>query len=291
MAIKLGLPGRDYFICARVWIHEFRIRLSWDPHFLQQFCVIGTVWVLALFQGGGVTRASEGLRKMISYLRWCFGAGIAAIPLIFVQELSAGPKSRIVKENPALESANSNNSYRDAIASKRTDLDSAMVRKLYMDGEFDPAIDILEKGLKESISYSHNDTVFIFKHLGVMYAAKYETREKGKYYMHQLLMVEPTARIMDMYASDMIYMIFKNIQDEFESNRMRLAKAEDLVKGNSQTEPISKDSDRQKSNAAGSNGQTGLWVGVTAAVVAAGVIGAYFVLGDEPKISSNDHGF
>ncbi len=99
-------------------------------------------------------------------------------------------------------------------------VDSAKVHSLYLDGEFDAAIAVLEADLKETRQYRHEDSVFIYKHLGVMYAAQYDTREKGKYYMHRVLLVEPTAKIMDMYASDMIYMIFRNIQEEFEQNRM-----------------------------------------------------------------------
>src|SRR4051812_15590847 len=85
-------------------------------------------------------------------------------------------------------------------------LDTARVRKLYQDGEFDQAIGILETALKEKRVVDHSDSVFVFKHLGVMYAANESTRERGKYFMLQLLTIEPTARIMDMYASDMIYM-------------------------------------------------------------------------------------
>lgn len=99
----------------------------------------------------------------------------------------------------------------------RAALDTSAVRKLYLDGDFDLAIDQIEMALKYDTTLSHQDSVFSFKHLGVMHAAKYETREKGKLYMHKLLEVEPTARILDMYASDMIYMIFKNIQDEYHS--------------------------------------------------------------------------
>ncbi len=164
-------------------------------------------------------------------------------------------------------------------------LDTTLIRKLYMDGDFDQAIEKLENGLKAKPGYTHNDSVFIFKHLGVMYAAKYETREKGKYFMHQLLAVEPTARILDMYASDMIYMIFKNIQDEYEETRGKLDRAQSHVSGNSQT------------NSNGGNATNGLpaphvrpepnghqtlyWVGGTAVAVAVGV-GAYFILADSP---------
>jgi hypothetical protein len=164
-------------------------------------------------------------------------------------------------------------------------VDTAVIRKLYLDGEFEPAIEILETGLTEKRPFNHVDSVFIFKHLGVMYAAKYETRERGKYFMHQLLMTEPTARIMDMYASDMIYMIFKNIQDEFDQTRGRLSRAEDHVRGNAQSDgdPALQGGAGQPAKA--SKGHALIWAGATTAIVAAGVA-AYFILSDEPKTTT-----
>ncbi|HLP40196.1 MAG TPA: hypothetical protein VK465_01705, partial [Fibrobacteria bacterium] len=70
-------------------------------------------------------------------------------------------------------------------------LDTALVRGYYLDGDFDPAIDVLETHLTLHRVLTHEDSVFTFKHLGVMYAAKYETREKGKHYMLKLLETEP----------------------------------------------------------------------------------------------------
>jgi hypothetical protein len=170
-------------------------------------------------------------------------------------------------------------------------LDTAAVRKLYLDGDFEEAIKMLDGVLKEKRALTHEDSVLIFKHLGVMYAANYETREKGKYYMHQLLMVEPTARIMDMYASDMIYMIFKNIQDEFESSRAKLDRAESHVIGNSQSQamekPIEKPVSKQPDPPHGH--QAYYWLGATGAVAVAGVV-AYVVLSNQdPKIVQADH--
>jgi hypothetical protein len=149
-------------------------------------------------------------------------------------------------------------------ASSHANVDTVGVHKLYMDGEFEPAIAQLEGYLHAKERLSHGDSVFIFKHLGVMYAATYETREKGKYYMHQLLMTEPTAKIMDMYASDMIYMIFKNIQDEFETNRAR------MTGESNQPQPTPNPAPSPKSN-------THLVVWIAAATVAVGV-GAFFLI-------------
>jgi hypothetical protein len=171
----------------------------------------------------------------------------------------------------------------------KSNLDSATVHKYYLDGDFEEAIAILETGLREKRPFNHNDSVFIFKHLGVMYAAQYETREKGKYFMHQLLMTEPTAKIMDMYASDMIYMIFKNIQDEFDSNRMRLNHAEQLVQGNNQSEPGSKNDTRnddartsKQAKMESSGSHVALWW-IGGIAVAAGIGGGYYLYSQSPE--------
>lgn len=186
----------------------------------------------------------------------------------------------------------------DARLSAPPRVDSAKVHRLYLDGEFDAAIAMLEDNLKETRQYRHGDSVFIFKHLGVMYAAQYETREKGKYFMHKLLSVEPTARIMDMYASDMIYMIFKNIQEEFEQNRMLLGDArhrpvrdENMpARDNLENRP-ERPSHPHKPHARekASGGKGWVWAGATVAAVAVGVGAFYLINADsEPKVNRTE---
>ena len=156
-------------------------------------------------------------------------------------------------------------------------LDTSEIHKTYIDGDFDRAIEMIEDAAKYGGPFTHDDSVFMFKHLGVMYAAKYETREKGKHFMLQLLNVEPTAKIMDMYASDMIYMIFKNIQDEFASSKPILAKPDPGPNPN--PEP---DEPKQKKNYG--------WVQWTAgAVAAAGGLALTFHLLDEAESASKEH--
>jgi hypothetical protein len=160
-----------------------------------------------------------------------------------------------------------------------------------MDGEFEDAIAILEKGLSDNRPFSHEDSVFIFKHLGVMNAARYETRELGKRYMFQLLMIEPTAKIMDMYASDMIYMIFKNIQDEFQTQRARYAHAKDLEAGTQQTEPSPKThppEDKPKPKSSRGN-RSLFWVGATGAVAAVGVVTYIILSPGTTRTTQNSH--
>jgi hypothetical protein len=133
---------------------------------------------------------------------------------------------------------------RAAVPAEAAAYDTTKARKLYQEGDFEQAIKIVEGGLKQVKALSHSDSVFIFKHLGVMYAASEATRERGKYYMLQLLTIEPTARIMDMYASDMIYMIFRNIQEEFATTQAKLARAQGHVDGN-QADPAAEAGSKQ----------------------------------------------
>lgn len=100
-------------------------------------------------------------------------------------------------------------------------LDTAHIHAIYLDGDFDQAIKILDGALKSRKTLTHGDSVFIYKHLGVIYAATPATREKGRYYMLQLISIEPTAKILDMYASDMIYMVFDHVRLEFEAAQRR----------------------------------------------------------------------
>jgi hypothetical protein len=174
--------------------------------------------------------------------------------------------------------------------------DTAKIHSDYLDGDFDKATGSLERWLAAKAPMSHDDSVFAFKHLGVMYAARNETREKGKYYMLKLLEVEPTARILDMYASDMIYMIFKNIREEFEANRSKLTRAEGHMAGNGQktpprastgsgAEPITPAKPEPAAAQPRREGKsnTVYWVaGAGVAVAVAGAITAYFIFQEQP---------
>ena len=177
-------------------------------------------------------------------------------------------------------------------ASNGPRLDSAKVHMLYVEGEFDQAINILEANLRDTRQYNHNDSVFIYKHLGVMYAATDATREKGRYYMHRLLMVEPTAKIMDMYASDMIYMIFKNIQEEYEATHVRKERpdsAEVAARLNRRPRETGNDEANAAREEPHKGGSGYIWLGAAAVAVAAGAATLYYISEEKPKVVVQDH--
>jgi hypothetical protein len=173
-------------------------------------------------------------------------------------------------------------------------MDTARIHGQYLEGEFDQAIRALEAQLKTRRPMSHAESVFVFKHLGVMYAAQHSTRDKGKHYMLELISIEPTAKILDMYASDMIHLIFRNVQEEFEESRRKLVDrngdgngngaaagepaAPALISGPAETPPAS------EGNRAHSNRKRNILLATAGAGVAVGALTLFFVLSDDdPK--------
>jgi hypothetical protein len=204
------------------------------------------------------------LARLAAALPWFAAAAIAASPPRSATAPAAHPVPAAAKPvaNPALVPAPSL-------------LDTTKVHKLYMESEFDEAIASLEGDLKGKRFLGHQDSVFIYKYLGVMYTSKYETRELGKRYMYQLLVMEPTARISDMFASDMIYMIFKNVQDEYFATHPH-----DVP----QLPPPHKDPDSSSSHAAW------YWAGGVGLAVVVGVAAYVFIFEPSKKRVSHPIG-
>ncbi|MEO7426170.1 MAG: hypothetical protein ABI036_13365 [Fibrobacteria bacterium] len=170
-----------------------------------------------------------------------------------------------------------------AKSAAKAPMDTVKLHATYLDGDFDQATRAMEGALKNRKSLTHGDSVFIFKHLGVMYAATPATREKGRYYMAQLIYIEPTAKILDMYASDMIDIIFRKVREEVESKHPVAAKAPepapDTVKPLPPPPPPALPAPQV---ARSKKSKTMFWV-TGGAVVAAGTVGLLYVLLDDPK--------
>jgi hypothetical protein len=161
-------------------------------------------------------------------------------------------------------------------------MDTTKIHEQYLEGDFDHAIRSLEGQLKSGKAMTHAESVFVYKHLGVMYAAQKSTQDKGKHYMHQLISIEPTAKILDMYASDMIHLIFRNVQEEFEVKRAILAPEAEPVAASPAPEPAPA-APPAESKPTGGNRKT-LFMAAAGAAVAVGALTLFFILSDdEPK--------
>jgi hypothetical protein len=94
-------------------------------------------------------------------------------------------------------------------------LDQKAVHNAYNEGDFEKVTNLLEAYTKANKTYSRADSIFIAKHLAVVYSANPQTREKGKYYMYRMLEMMPSAELVDMFVSDEIDRIFEKVRKEF----------------------------------------------------------------------------
>src|SRR5688572_2710926 len=95
------------------------------------------------------------------------GPASAASPEDFVKDEKSSPG-----QQPAGKGAK-----KGAKPGAKSVMDTAKIHEQYLEGEFDAAIRSLEAQLRSRAPMSHAESVFVYKHLGVMYAASQATRE------------------------------------------------------------------------------------------------------------------
>ena len=105
-------------------------------------------------------------------------------------------------------------------------LNQIAIHYQYSDGDFPAVIKGIDAFTRTHKAYSREDSIFIAKHLAVVYTANPDTRERGKYYMYQLLDLIPSAELVDMYVSDEIEKIFSYVKKEHEVKNRDKAAAE-----------------------------------------------------------------
>lgn len=102
-----------------------------------------------------------------------------------------------------------------AAPSASAPLDQKDIHAAYNEGDFDKVTALIDAFTKANRTYSRADSIFIAKHLAVVYSAHPQTREKGRYYMYRLLEMMPSAELVDMFVSDEIDRIFDKVRREF----------------------------------------------------------------------------
>lgn len=95
-------------------------------------------------------------------------------------------------------------------------LDKEAISHSYFEGEFNRVLPPLEM-YRQSFpaTATREDSIFVFKYLSVIYASDSTTRGKAESYMVQLLKLMPTIELIDLYISDNIQAIFKDVKKSF----------------------------------------------------------------------------
>ncbi|MDB5047874.1 MAG: hypothetical protein JWO30_945 [Fibrobacteres bacterium] len=162
-------------------------------------------------------------------------------------------------------------------------LDQAMVKKYYNDGDFDQSIKLLEEFQKTHSKYTREESLMVYKYLGVMYCADQSTREKGKTYFYKLLKIDPEAKILDMYVSIVVQDIFRSTLDELLGQRgLPPSGREDRLTGpepkpGQESFPARKEQDKNPEPEKISAGNHAVYWWIGGLAVAAGVAGGYYI--------------
>ncbi|MDB5103490.1 MAG: hypothetical protein JWP91_1179 [Fibrobacteres bacterium] len=104
-------------------------------------------------------------------------------------------------------------------------LDQSRIHANYHDGEFDKVIKELEGFLKSGRSCSHAESLFLEKHLAVVYAANPGTRELGRYHMFRLLDLAPGSDLLDMFVGEEVDGVFQKVGKEYALRNASQARA------------------------------------------------------------------
>ena len=182
-------------------------------------------------------------------------------------------------------------------------LDQKRIHADYNEGNFERVVSTLEGFMSRNKTYSLEDSIFIAKHLAVVYSANPETREKGKYYMFRLLAMVPSAKLIDMFVSDEIDRIFDKVREEFlarqksfgvDSTQMSLPAKSPVnqpamaAKKDAAPDPAPRPAGREGNGGSRRNAKPIFFVAGGAAIVAAGVT-AYLMMSDSPKQSEKTY--
>jgi hypothetical protein len=100
------------------------------------------------------------------------------------------------------------------IAAPKHALDQSRIRANYHEGEFEKVIKELEAFLKSGRKCSSAESLFVDKHLAVVYAANPGTRERGRYHMFRLLDKEAGSDLLDMFVGDEVDAVFAKVSKE-----------------------------------------------------------------------------
>jgi hypothetical protein len=146
--------------------------------------------------------------------------------------------------------------------------------RYYKSGDFQSVIAIGESNLKSKLA-TYEDTVFIARYLGVVYASNPNTREKGRFWFRQLLLRAPEANLLDLIVSDAIDQAFTKTRNELLVETP--ANSKQIETKQAIPNPHSNPEQRLEEPSHG-----GLWL-LGISVVAAGAILSYEVLSPSEK--------
>ncbi len=157
-------------------------------------------------------------------------------------------------------------------AHAKAPLDTVLIRNYYLDAEFIKVVDSLESWRKNGSVGSHSDSVFAYRHLGIVYASEEWTHNRSESYLNLLLRLEPQTDVLDPFISP-------SVESFWESVKTRSRRLLGVASADSAKKPATGREGKAASLEADKGGFPWLWT-LAGTAVTGGAI-AYFLLTQE----------
>ncbi len=157
-------------------------------------------------------------------------------------------------------------------------LDKAAISNDYFEGDFQKVLPPLENYRTNfPQTATKEDSVFVFKYLSVIYCSNPATKAKGESYMVALIRLMPAIELLDLYVSDNIQAIFKNVKADYYAQQEYIQKHDQYGRAKL---PIKSKTGKGKSNLV-------WWTVGGVGVAAAFATTAYFIFEPKPEAKKN----
>jgi hypothetical protein len=115
---------------------------------------------------------------------------------------------------PQFDSAEIEDEYEDTLQYMEYNriLGKNAIKHLYFQGDFDKIIAILENFRKSGDMVEKEDSLIVYKYLGVIYGSDPEQKTKGEGYLYSLLKLNPKETMKDMQLSGQIEDLFESVK-------------------------------------------------------------------------------
>ena len=155
-------------------------------------------------------------------------------------------------------------------------LDKDVIQSLYQEGDFEQLVALLENIRRERQMRNREDSIFIYKYLGVIYGADEVTKKKAESFLYQMLKLDPGQNLSRLSVGDSIEAIFSRVRMRFEEQEgVHIARqsAKDSAKLTGNNASLTPTSPKVSSSQSKSN-KTWLWVagGAAAAATITGIV-------------------
>lgn len=170
-------------------------------------------------------------------------------------------------------------------------LDKPAISYSYFEGDFYRILPPLEAWRASRATKNREDSIFVYKYLSVIYAADSSTRNKAESYMVQLLKLMPTIELVDMYISDNIESIFKNVQEKYLKQQQYVRHHDDLGRSIQDSTNAKENKEPRVAKEKSSHTSAWLWWTVGGVGVAAAVAGGYYAFHSESPSESSVKSF